>query len=97
LEGFETYFGREASARMERIWMISNSPPVGDGGQVRRIQAIMEERGMTLVRPHHLFPDEPMPSIEDLVEAKVDTLVLFAGDGTVNTAACKYDKWKARR
>jgi len=81
---------------MERLWMISNFAS-GSATEAKcdAIQAIFEERGMTLVR-RTTFPDEPMPSIEDLVEAKVDTLVLFAGDGTVNTAACKYDKWKGK-
>jgi len=59
------------------------------------IQAIFEERGMALVG-RTTFPDEPMPSVEQLIAAEVDTIVLFAGDGTVNTAACRYDKWHGK-
>ena len=81
---------------MERLWMISNFAS-GSATEEKcdAIQAIMEERGMTLVR-RTTFPDEAMPSIQDLVDASVDTVVLFAGDGTVNAAACMYDKWKGK-
>jgi len=56
------------------------------------IEAIIKERGMELVGRTN-FPEDGMPSVEDLVHKNVDTVVLFAGDGTVNAAACKYDKW----
>lgn len=59
------------------------------------LQAIMEERGMVLVR-RTAFPDDELPSIADLEREKIDTVVLFAGDGTVNTAACKYDAWDGK-
>jgi hypothetical protein len=37
-----------------------------------------------------------MPAVEELVAANADTVVLFAGDGTINAAACKYDKWHGK-
>lgn len=59
------------------------------------IEAIFKERGMELVH-RTTFPDEDMPSVEELAAADVDTLVLFAGDGTVNAAACRYDTWDGK-
>lgn len=81
---------------MEKLWLISNfASGSATAAKCDAIQAIVEERGMTMVRRTE-FPDEPMPEIAELDEAGVDTLVLFAGDGTVNFAACKYDKWKGK-
>ena len=81
---------------MERLWLISNFAS-GSATEEKcdAIQAIIEERGMALVGRTR-FPDEPLPEIEALIAAEVDTVVLFAGDGTVNTAACKYDKWHGK-
>jgi len=81
---------------MEKLWMITN-PASGSATAEKcdAIEAIFAERGMELVR-RTTFPDDEMPSVEDLVAAKVDTVVLFAGDGTVNAAACKYDKWNGK-
>ncbi len=81
---------------MEKLWLISNYAS-GSATEEKcdAIQAIMEERGMELVR-RTTFPDEPLPSVEDLIAAGADTVVLFAGDGTVNAAACKYDKWHGK-
>lgn len=81
---------------MERLWLISNFAS-GSASEEKcdAIQAILEERGLALVR-RTTFPDEPLPSVEDLIAEDVDTVVLFAGDGTVNAAACRYDKWHGK-
>lgn len=81
---------------MERLWMITN-PSSGSASEAKcaAIEAIFEEKGMALVG-RTTFPDEGLPAVEDLVSAEVDTVVLFAGDGTVNAAACKYDKWHGK-
>lgn len=76
--------------------MITN-PSSGSASEEKcaAIEAIFAERGLELVG-RTSFPDEGLPAVEDLVAAKVDTVVLFAGDGTVNAAACKYDKWHGK-
>ena len=81
---------------MERLWLITNFAS-GSATEEKcdAIQAIFTERGMELVGRTR-FPDEDMPAIEDLVAANADTVVLFAGDGTINTAASKYDKWHGK-
>src|SRR4028119_1513285 len=81
---------------MERLWLITNFAS-GSASEEKcdAIQAIFQERGMELVGRTE-FPDEKMPAVEDLISANVDTVVLFAGDGTVNTAECKYDKWNGK-
>lgn len=81
---------------MEKLWMITN-PASGSASEAKcaAIEAIFEEKGMALVGRTN-FPEDEMPSTEDLVAAGADTLVLFAGDGTVNAAACKYDSWPGK-
>jgi diacylglycerol kinase family enzyme len=73
--------------------MITN-PASGSTNDAKcaAIEAIFEERGMALVGRTN-FPEDSLPGVEELDEAGTDTVVLFAGDGTVNAAACKYDKW----
>lgn len=78
---------------MHRLWLITN-PSSGSASEEKcaAIEAIFEERGLELVGRTN-FPEDGLPDVEELVSGKVDTVVLFAGDGTVNAAACKYDKW----
>ncbi len=81
---------------MEKLWMITNmASGSASAAKCEAIEAIFEERGMALVGRTE-FPDDELPDVEQLVAAEVDTLVLFAGDGTVNAAACKYDKWHGK-
>jgi diacylglycerol kinase family enzyme len=81
---------------MDKLWLITNFAS-GSASEEKcdAIQAIFDERGMELVGRTR-FPDEKMPDVEELIAAGADTVVLFAGDGTVNTAACKYDKWNGK-
>lgn len=79
---------------MRRLWLITN-PSSGSASPEKcaAIEAIFEERGLELAG-RTIFPEEGLPEIDDLIAAEVDTVVLFAGDGTVNAAACKYDRWQ---
>jgi hypothetical protein len=81
---------------MQRLWLITN-PQSGSASEKKAeaIEAIFEERGLEITG-RTIFPDEKLPPIKKLVEAGVDTIVLFAGDGTVNAAACKYDRWAGK-
>lgn len=81
---------------MEKLWLITN-PASGSASDEKcaAIEAIFEEKGMTVVGRTR-FPDDRLPAVEDLIRADTDTVVLFAGDGTINAAACKYDKWHGK-
>lgn len=76
--------------------MITN-PASGTTSEAKcaAIEAIFEEKGMAMVGRTN-FPEDDLPDLDDLVAADADTLVLFAGDGTVNAAACKYDGWPGK-
>ncbi|MDG2534281.1 diacylglycerol kinase family protein [Sphingomonas sp. HITSZ_GF] len=79
---------------MERLWFITNP---GSGSTTKAkcdaLEAIFEERGLTLVGRTE-FPAEELPKGAALTRKKVDTVVLFAGDGTINTTLCALANWK---
>ena len=51
------------------------------------------ERGLTLAGRTR-FPGEDLPAAAALDAAGVDTVVLFAGDGTINAAVCALAHWQ---
>ncbi|MEP9361031.1 diacylglycerol kinase family protein [Sphingomonas sp. KR3-1] len=79
---------------MERLWFITNP---GSGSTTKpkcdALEAVFEERGLTLVGRTE-FPAEDLPKGTALTRKKVDTVVLFAGDGTINTTLCALASWK---
>jgi diacylglycerol kinase family enzyme len=79
---------------MQKLWFITN-PNSGTTSPAKceALEAVFEERGLTLVGRTH-FPEHELPSGAKLTRNKVDTVVLFAGDGTINAALCALAKWK---
>lgn len=78
---------------MQNLWFITN-PSSGSATREKcdAIEAVFEERGLKLVGRTG-FPDERLPDGEALDAAGADTVVLFAGDGTINAALCKLADW----
>lgn len=76
---------------MERLWFITN-PNSGSATRetCEALETVFEERGLALAG-RTAFPGVPMPSVGDL--QGVDTVVLFAGDGTINAALCALADW----
>lgn len=79
---------------MQKLWFITN-PNSGTATPAKcdALEAVFKERGLTLVK-RTAFPDEKIPTRAALDKAGVDTVVLFAGDGTINAALCALAKWK---
>jgi hypothetical protein len=78
---------------MKRLWFITN-PQSGSATQEKcaALEAVFGERGLTLAGRTR-FPDDPIPDGTALATAEVDTVVLFAGDGTINAALCALADW----
>lgn len=78
---------------MRRLWFVSN---VRSGAATQEkceaIEAVLEERGLALAGRTR-FPDEPLPEPATLSAADADTVLLFAGDGTINAALCRLADW----
>ncbi|QDX28246.1 hypothetical protein FPZ54_11880 [Sphingomonas suaedae] len=79
---------------MERLWFITN-PDSGSATQAKcdALEAVFAERGLHLAG-RTAFPNEPIPKADALDAADVDTVVLFAGDGTINAALCALADWE---
>jgi diacylglycerol kinase family enzyme len=78
---------------MQTLWFVTNP---GSGSATKEkcdaIEAVFAERGLRLAGRTG-FPDQPIPKAEALDAEGVDTLVLFAGDGTINAALCALAGW----
>jgi len=79
---------------MERLWFITNP---GSGSTTRAkcdaLEGVFTERGLTLVGRTE-FPEQNMPAGPDLDRDGIDTVVLFAGDGTINAALSALRAWE---
>jgi diacylglycerol kinase family enzyme len=78
---------------MHRLWFVTN-PHSGSATREKgeAIAAVFAEHGLELAGQTG-FPDEELPDGDQLSAAGIDTLVLFAGDGTINAALCKLASW----
>ena len=79
---------------METLWFITN-PNSGTATRPKceALEAVFEESGLKLAGRTE-FPEQELPKPRELDDAGVDTVVLFAGDGTINAALCALEKWE---
>ncbi|OYY68462.1 diacylglycerol kinase family protein [Sphingomonas sp. 28-63-12] len=78
---------------MQNIWFITN-PGSGSTApaKVDALLALVAEQGWRLAG-HSQFPADPLPNAGRLTAAGVDTVILFAGDGTINAAISALADW----
>lgn len=81
---------------MEKIWFITNTAS-GSASEAKAeaLVAVFQERGLALAG-RTAFPQDDLPTDAELDAAGVDTVALFAGDGTINAAVCAYAKWRGK-
>jgi len=79
---------------MQTLWFITN-PNSGTTSEAKceAMEAVFQERGLSLAGRTH-FPADPLPEGAALDAAGVDTVVLFAGDGTINAALRALADWE---
>lgn len=78
---------------MQRLWFITNPHSGSASDQAcAAIEAVFEERDLALAGRTR-FPEEDLPTGAMLDAAHADTVVLFAGDGTINAALCRLATW----
>jgi len=76
---------------MKRLWLVHNA---ASGSTSAAIVAEFETACAHLeLVGRSEFPADPLPDAAALDAAGADTLVVFAGDGTINAATCKVDDW----
>jgi hypothetical protein len=77
-----------------RAWLIVN-PASGSVTEAHSVDALAAATGIEVVRTT-IFPAERLPEPDELTSARIELLILFAGDGTINAAACALDRWAGR-
>jgi diacylglycerol kinase family enzyme len=78
---------------MRTLWFITNtSSGTATASRATAIEAVFADLGLVLAG-HTAFPDDALPRITTLDAAKVDTVVLYAGDGTINAAIGALTAW----
>lgn len=79
---------------MQKIWFITN-PGSGSssGAKCEAIEAVLGERGLSIGGRTN-FPEQDLPTPEQLDREGIDTAILFAGDGTINAAICALASWQ---
>lgn len=78
---------------MHRFWLITNRSS-GSTSADRQSALIERMTGKGFVEAGMTdFPDDPLPSPDELGAAGVDLVVLYAGDGTINAAIRKLERW----
>lgn len=76
------------------LWLVAN-PASGSNtpAAIEALESCCGEHGFDL-RRRVAFPDEPLPDAAALDGAGIDTLAIYAGDGTVNAAVTGLYGWK---
>lgn len=79
---------------MHKLWFITN-PGSGSSttAKCEAIEATFDERGLRFAGRTD-FPEQKLPTPKSLDAAGIDTVVLFAGDGTINAAVCALADWQ---
>jgi len=75
-------------------WLVTNSASGSNAdGAVEELVALFRAHGLEFTR-HTRFPDEDLPDIAMLDAEGIGTLVVFTGDGTVNTLLTSLGGWQ---
>lgn len=78
---------------MQRLWFVSNvHSGTATHEKCEALEAVLAEHGLELAGRTR-FPDDDLPGKMELAAARADTVMLFAGDGTINAALCKLADW----
>lgn len=76
---------------MKRLWVASNASSGSTSAEV--VAELDKACARYDIVGRCEFPAECLPDAATLAAAGVDTLVILAGDGTINAATCKVDDW----
>lgn len=77
----------------EPVWLVRNPASGSNNSQgLAAVRGALARAGLAVAH-ETVFPREPLPAAADLDAAGIGTLVVFAGDGTVNAAVTSLYGW----
>jgi diacylglycerol kinase family enzyme len=78
---------------MQRVWFVTNlNSGAASDEKCEALTALFQDHDLELVGRTR-FPDDALPERARLESAAIDTVILFAGDGTINATLCRLAKW----
>lgn len=81
---------------MKHIWFISNARSGSTSeDKCEALRTICTDKGLHIVG-HSQFPDDDLPGPDALQRAGADTVLLFAGDGTINATIRAIGTWEGQ-
>ncbi|WP_338446938.1 diacylglycerol kinase family protein [Pelagerythrobacter marensis] len=76
------------------LWLVVNSASGNNNpAAIEALESCCDQYGLTLARRID-FPDQPLPDAATLDAAGVDTLAVYAGDGTINATVTGLYGWR---
>jgi len=76
------------------IWLVRNEASGSNGEDALAVlEGCCADAGLHIAR-QTCFPDEPLPSPEDLDAAEIDLAAVFTGDGTANSLITGLGGWR---
>ena len=92
--GTDGGFPRYANmADAKQMWLVVNARSGSNGpATLAALEASCEEAGLHIARRIN-FPDDPLPTPDDLDAAGIGCLAVFTGDGTLNAAVTGLYGW----
>ena len=80
--------------RFDRAWLIVNAASGSNNpAALTALETCFEEHGIEVARTVR-FPDDPLPAPADLESARVPLLMVYTGDGTLNSALTRLKGWR---
>ena len=77
----------------ETLWLVMNAASgSNDGDAEGKLRRHCEATGIALGRVIH-FPDDALPSGDELQQAGIELVAVFAGDGTINALVTSLHGW----
>jgi diacylglycerol kinase family enzyme len=82
--------------RNQTLWLVFNrASGSNDEAALAELETALGEAGFAIAR-RTCFPDEPAPDAAALNGADIDTLCVFAGDGTIHSVVTELFGWTGR-
>lgn len=75
------------------VWLVTNAASGSNNeAAVAGLKQACADAGLTIAR-HAAFPDDPVPTPQQLADAGAGLVMVYAGDGTINTVITALAGW----
>lgn len=80
-------------ASTESLWLVLNpSSGSNDRATVETLREKLRSTGYSIQR-ESCFPEEPLPSVAEMDQSRIELVAIFTGDGSINALVEHLDGW----